>query len=111
MFTSDTLTPITAELLRKNNWHGIEDIPQNKQYAFVVNYDGKVAKLVNNHFFGRDLSPILTDEWTFVLEDNDLTKTPRERDLIAKSSNVKYMEDIQFLLDLSHISYIKIKIK
>lgn len=111
MFTSDTLTPITAELLRKSGWNGIEDIPQNIQYAFVANYDGKVAKLVNNYFLGRDLSPILTDEWTFVLQDNDLTKTPQERALIAKSSNVKYMEDIQFLLDLSHISYIKIKIK
>lgn len=110
MFTSDTLTPITAELLRKNGWNGIEDIPQNKQYAFVANYDGKVAKLVNNYFLGRDLSPILTDEWIFVLEEVDLTNTPSERKLLTKAY-VKYMEDIQFLLDLSHISYIKIKIK
>ena len=110
MFTSDTLTPITAKLLRKNNWHGVHDIPKNRQYAFVANYDGKVAKLVNNVVW-NGLDVILTDEWTFTLEDIDLTKTPSKTDLIAKSSNVKYMEDIQFLLDLSHISYIKIKIK
>jgi hypothetical protein len=108
MFTSDTLTPIMAELLRKNNWNGVFDIPQNRQYAFVANYNDKVAKLVNNVVW-NGLDVILTDEWTFTLEDINLTKTPSETDLIAKVSTVKYMEDLAFLLDLCHISWVNLK--
>lgn len=108
MFTSDTLTPITAELLRKNNWNGVFDIPKNRQYAFVADYDGKEAKLVNNVVW-NGLDVILTDEWTFTLEDIDLTKTPSETDLIAKVSTLRYMEDLAFLLDLCHISWVNLK--
>ena len=85
-------------------------MPQKGYYAFTANYDGKVAKLVNNYFLGRDLSPILTDEWIFVLEEVDLTNTPSERKLLTKVSYVRYMEDIQFLLELSHISNTKLKL-
>lgn len=112
MFVSDKLTPISAELLKKNDWHPLDGHrnEKNQCYAFVANYDGKVATLVNNLVWGRNLNCILTDEWTFTLEDIELTKTGSPNDLIAKVKTVKYMEDLAFLLDLCHISWVNIRI-
>ena len=112
MFVSDTLTLITAELLKKNNWHPLDGHrnEKNQPYAFVANYDGKVAKLVNNLAWKEDFKFSLTDEWTFTLEDIVLAKTAIPTSLIAKVSTVKYMEELAFLLDLCHISWVKIRI-
>lgn len=112
MFVSETLTPISAELLKKNNWHPLDGHrnEKNQSYAFVANYDGKVARLVNNLAWKEDFKFSLTDEWTFTLENIDLAKTAIPTDLIAKVSTMKYMEELAFLLDLCHISWVNIRI-
>ena len=104
MFVSDTLTLISADLLKKNNWHPSDDArnEKNQCYQFVANYSGFVATLTNNIVVcGTEI--ILTDQWTFTLEYIDLRRKKKDSDLLTKASAVKYMEEVAILLEISKV--------
>ena len=112
MFVSDTLTLISAELLKKNGWHAMAEArnEKNQCYQFVANYSGFVATLTNNIVvYGTEI--IITDQWTFTLENIDLRRTKRDSDLLTKASAVRYMEEVAFLIDISGVSWVKFETK
>lgn len=118
MFTSEKLTPITSKLLKKNGWMNCTDYNEKVLHhsffkRFDVDGESKWAEIHQKAYVeGADIK--YTDEWVIFVADSPVGGLIlREEDEMGDytlKSPCKYMEDIHFLLDLCHISNVKLKL-